>query len=107
MLHVDALSRAPDKPPNKIEPAGFIMKVTAEVDDWVVTMQLKDEKLLNIMAVLRGEMKSDQEKQLKSEYTLHNHRLYHKGEDGLRLCIPKDIRWRIVKYSHDDMSFWS
>lgn len=40
MAHVDALSRAPDQPPNDVEPAGLIMKVTAISDDWLLTMQL-------------------------------------------------------------------
>lgn len=75
MAHVDALSRAPDKPPREMDTITFIMKVTAEVDDWVVSMQLKDEKLMYIIATLRGERDDDQLRQIKAEYCLRNSRL--------------------------------
>lgn len=68
MAHVDALSRAPDKPPREMDTITFIMKVTAEVDDWVVSMQLKDKKLMNIIATLRGERDDDQLRQIMAEY---------------------------------------
>ena len=77
MAHIDALSRAPDKLP------------TADVHDWVVTMQLKYGKVINIKAVLKGEIKSDQEKQIRSEYSLRNLRLYYKDKEGSKLVIPK------------------
>lgn len=45
MAHVDALSRAPVLPATEPDPAGFIMKLEICSDDWVLTMQLKDENL--------------------------------------------------------------
>lgn len=104
MAHVDALSRSPDQPQTEIEPAGFIMNIDS--DDWILTMQLNDDHIKNIMRVLRNELKSEQEKQIKSEYLLEKHRLYRKTKNGLRLVIPKAIRWRIAKYCHDDIGHY-
>ena len=106
MAHVDALSRAPDLPDTKPETAGFIMNVNVCSEDWVLTMQIKDEKLMDIIRILKGELKSDQYRKIKSEYVLKNCRLYYITQSGLRLVIPKAVRWRIAKYCHDDMGHY-
>ena len=54
MTHVDALIRSPDLPALESEPAGFIMNVNVGSEDWVFTMQLRDQELERIIGVLRG-----------------------------------------------------
>lgn len=103
MAHVDGLSRSPDLPPTDIEPAGFVMSVNMTEDDWILMMQMKDDSLKNTISILRNELKSEQAKQIRMDYALHNHRLYRKTKYGLRFVIPKAIRWRIAKLCHDDI----
>lgn len=95
MAHVDAISRAPVEE--------HVSQISIDTTDWLLTMQLQDEGLLNIIMVLRGERKSDQENQIRKDYQLENQRLYRKVDGKLMYVVPKAARWRIVKYYHDDM----
>lgn len=101
LQHVDALSRAPDQPAKEVEPAGFVLNVMTDINDWLLTMQLQDERLREIINVLNGNSQSTQEQNIKSEYQLRNHRLYRKQPDGPRFVVPKGVRWRIVEFCHD------
>ena len=101
LAHVDALSRSPDQIANEVEPAGIVLNIAACTDDWILTMQLQGPSLLLIIDVLNGKSKSDQEKQFQTDYKLQNNRLYRKTPNGLRLVIPKAIRWRITQHCHD------
>lgn len=107
MAHVDALSRAPDQPPNDVETAGLVMKVTATSDDWLLTMQLQDPMLTSLVSVLKKEKISDQETQIRKDYELKDHRLYRRTEEGLRFVVPNSVRWRIVHSCHDDMGHFA
>lgn len=69
-------------------------------------MQINDVKLGNIIQILRGELKSDQHRQLKADYTLQSNRLYRKTQNGPRLVVPNAIRWRILKHCHDDIGHY-
>lgn len=102
--HVDALSRSPQLSPRMSDTvADKIFKVEISQFDWLATMQHKDEKLLEIMKILRGDLKSDRETQLKKEYVLQKNRLYRRLQDKLKWVVPKAVRWRIVKSCHDDV----
>ena len=92
MGHVDALNRSPEP-----EPAGFIMNVNVGSEDWVFTMQLRDEELERIIGVLCLDIQFEQHKQLKTDFTLQNNRLYRRAKDGQRLVVPKAVLWRIAK----------
>lgn len=100
LAHVDALSRAPVEPPSEIQPAGFVLIITSDKPDWLLTMQLQDPSLLDIMKVLRGDVVNEQSNHIKNEYTNKGNRLYRKTSVGLRLVVPKNVRWRIVQQCH-------
>lgn len=82
------------------------MTVQDDSNDWVYTMQLQDEKLNHVIGVLLGKIKSDQHKQIKTEFVLQNRRLYRKTPEGLKFVVPKAVRWRIVKNLHDDVGHY-
>ena len=103
LAHVDGLSRSSDQIANEVEPDGIVLNIADYTDDWILTMQLQDPSLLLIIDVLNGKSKSDQEKQFQTDYKLQNNRLYRKTPNGLRLVIPKAIRWRITQHCHDEM----
>lgn len=102
LAHVDALSREPDLPPEEPEVAGLVFHIATGSDDWLYTMQIQDESLREIIAVLRHERKNDQEKQIRTDYCLKNGRLYRKEKEGLKFVVPKAVRWRITQHNHDN-----
>jgi len=79
MAHVDAMSRAPDWPPGK-SLQEVVRTIISDVDDWLLTMQLQDEALVQIFAVFKGHRTGNQLKQLQADYVIKNHRLYRKVE---------------------------
>ncbi|XP_065358763.1 uncharacterized protein LOC135952674 [Calliphora vicina] len=103
MSHVDALSRAPDPNAPEINEIDRIMSLNIEEEDWLLTMQIQDPDLLNIIAVLRDQKRSPQKEQLNREYSLINRRLYRKEEGKVKFVVPKCVRWRVVKSCHDDV----
>ena len=68
MCHVHALSRAPDKTPPELDEDDRIMSLNVAVEDWLLTMQIQDPDLLNIVAVLKDQKYSPQKTQLKQVY---------------------------------------
>ncbi|XP_036347457.1 uncharacterized protein K02A2.6-like, partial [Rhagoletis pomonella] len=103
----DALSRSPDQPAASVEPAGFIMKVNPNLDDWVYTMQLQDPGLNEVIAILSGATKSPRESELRKEYKLQNKRLDRKEGECIKFVVPKAVRWRIVELYHDQMGHFA
>ena len=103
MTHVDALSRSQNEPAREMETAGFIMKIGIDQNDWLLTMQLQDENLKRIIAVLNGYQKSDDEKHLKEEFRLKDNRLFRKEGGELKFVVPKAVRFRVVQHFHDNM----
>lgn len=103
MQHVDALSRAPVDSANEVQTVGdLIYRIDVTCDDWILTMQSQDPKLLFIIKALKGDVKSDQISPYRKEYTIKNNRLYRNENDKLLLVIPSAVRWRMIKYFHDD-----
>lgn len=103
MSHVDALSRSPVG--NERNEDESVLQIALDTEDWLLTMQLQDTKIREIVDVLRGTRKSQQEKQLRNEYKIEN-RLYRRDGDKLLFVIPKAVRWRIVRYCHDEMGHY-
>jgi len=79
MAHVNGMSRAPYWPPGK-SLQEVVRNIITDVDDWLLTMQLQDEALAQIFAVLKGHRTGNQLKQLQADYVIKNHRLYCKVE---------------------------
>ena len=50
--HVDALSRAPDPTPPKLDEVDRILSLNIAVEDWLLTMQIQDPDLLNIVCLI-------------------------------------------------------
>jgi len=73
MAHVDAMSRAPDWPPGK-SLQEVVRTIITDVDDWLLTMQLQDEALVQIFDVLKGHRTGNQLNQLQADYVIKNHR---------------------------------
>lgn len=86
--HADALGRA--------------RRIEIDQVDWLITMQQQDPKLYKIIQALRGDSKNENIRQLKTDYTLKDARLFRKVEKSLKWVVPAGVRWRIVKSSHDD-----
>lgn len=56
MRHVDALSRAPDEEPREVAVADLnVMTIRISQNDWLLTMQLQDPKMKEIVTVLLNE----------------------------------------------------
>lgn len=86
---MDALSRMPDQPAKEAEPAGLVLTVNTNTNDWLLTMQLQDEKLRQYINILNGTIKSPIEDTVKNDYKLRNHRLYKNQPDGPKFVVPK------------------
>lgn len=103
LAYVDAMSRAPVEPAKEaVDVTERVMRIDITTDDWVVTMQLQDDKLRHIVEVLRGSETTNESKQLHTDYVLKGNRLYRKCNDGHRWVVPNAVRWRVVKSAHDD-----
>jgi len=57
-----------------------VRNIITDVDDWLLTMQLQNEALAQVFAVLKGHRTGNQLKQLQADYVIKNHRLYCKVE---------------------------
>jgi hypothetical protein len=107
MQHVDALSRRPEEGANDPDVATLNVWTTRiSKEDWLLTMQLQDPKLRNIRKVLTEEPRTPEEKQLHVDYKLKNERICRKVDDKLLWVVPKPIRWRVVRGSHDEMGHY-
>lgn len=105
MKHVDALSRNPDptEPSSLTEYA--VMRI--EPADWVLSAQLTDAKIQQVLDILSKPPQTDYERQIYKNYALRNDRLYRITVRGLQWVVPKGMRQRVVRASHDDMGHFS
>lgn len=103
LQYVDAMSRAPFEEPSEVTVVSErVMRIDIDQSDWLITMQRQDPKLVRIFAVLKGELKNDDENQLRTDYEIESGRLYRKVNAKLKWVVPAAVRWRIVKSAHDD-----
>lgn len=102
MMHVDALSRSPYLPANEFNSQDFIMRIQVGDNDWLLTLQLQDKSIVELVAVLKGELQHQQEKQVKKEYALHKNKLYKIINNEHKYVVPKTARWRIIQFCHDN-----
>lgn len=100
--HVDAMSRAPHDPPSNVPSVvDRIMRIDICDEDWLLTMQQQDAKLIEIIKFLQSKSGS-QGSQIGDDYALKNNRLYRKVGGQLKWVVPDAVRWRVVKNAHDD-----
>ncbi|XP_017486578.1 PREDICTED: uncharacterized protein LOC108375015 [Rhagoletis zephyria] len=64
MSHVDALSRSPVGDERNEDES--VLPIALDTEDWLLTMQIQDTKIREIVDVLRGTRKSEQVKHLKN-----------------------------------------
>lgn len=103
LAYVDAMSRAPVEMSREIDcVAECVMRIDIDQCDWLITMQLQDEKLKRIVQVLRGAVMADDEKQIRVDYELEGNRLFRKVGAERKWVVPAGVRWRMLKSAHDD-----
>lgn len=103
MAHVDGMSRMPVLP-QEVSPtvAEAVFQVKTDSDpDWILSMQLQDEKIDEIFKILRNPDHKEY-KQTKLDYELYGGRLYRKVNSERKLLIPHAIRWRMTRTCHDE-----
>lgn len=99
MLHVDALSRNPQLPSVEMEPACLDIFQVESVDrSWVEVLQENDPEVIKIKENIKDKKYMD--------FVIENGKLYRKIVDKLLFFVPKGIRGRIVRSSHDDMGHY-
>lgn len=95
MQHVDCLSRNFE---DEIQ-VNNIVNIT-EIE-WVQAVQLKDEDISKIVAILKSK-KNTENKNYFDNYALKNGILYRKVNGELRWAVPNNCRWLICRLNHDD-----
>ena len=103
MCYLHSLRRVPDSNPPELDEAYRFMRLNVAVEDWLLTIQIQDPDLLNIVAVLKSQKYSSQKTQLKKDYSLVNERIDRKQEGKTKFVVPKSIYWRVVKFCHNDV----
>ena len=104
MRHADALSRNPVEQPETIQPVLHDMwAVEITTEDFLVTMQRQDPKLVEIIGVLGQTPNCRGDRRIHKLYKLGRQRLFRKTASGDKWVVPMRVRWRILKTCHDDM----
>ena len=105
MSHIDALSRHPNEPGKEPEEADLkIYSLRFNGADWLLTMQIQDERLKQIYQILKGGRRdTTEEKQINADYVIEENRICRKTEDGLKWVVPKGVISRVLEESHDRM----
>ncbi|KAL0281608.1 UNVERIFIED_CONTAM: hypothetical protein PYX00_002543 [Menopon gallinae] len=99
MRHVDALSRKPvEEAQELIEDSFKIMDISINDSDWLLAMQMQDEKLKTIHEALKTRKTLG-----KEDFVLKHGRVYRKEGETLKWVVPRTLAWRVIRASHDDM----
>uniref|UniRef100_A0A1Y1LA97 Integrase zinc-binding domain-containing protein n=1 Tax=Photinus pyralis TaxID=7054 RepID=A0A1Y1LA97_PHOPY len=106
MKHVDALSRSPTEETRDVEAADLkINSIRIDKNDWLLTMQLQDNKI-NELAKKLKESSKNEERQLHEDYKIDKHGVYRKIDGATRWLVPKSIIWRVIQDAHDGMGHY-
>lgn len=74
------------------------LRITSK--DWLLTIQMKDEKLKSIKEVLSSVEETPDEKQIHNDYKIKSERIYRKMDGKLKWVVPSAVKWRVVGGSH-------
>ena len=100
---MDALSRSPVEEPIDMETVAENMLVLEiSNSDFLVSMQRRDERLVEIINKLSRDPLCDEDKQIHDNYVFDNHRLYRKVNGRRCWVVPNAVRWRMVRSYHDE-----
>jgi transposase InsO family protein len=101
MQHADALSRNPvdDEPPPTI--------LHLDIDDWVLSSQLADQKLREIRDILKRPPSTAYEHDVYKNYALRNERVYRITVNGIQWVVPKGMRRQVIQQVHDEGGHFS
>lgn len=69
-------------------------------------MQLQDETLRRINEILRRKPTTNEERQVHTDYKLENSRICRKTDNTEKWVVPKEVIWRVIQASHDDMGHY-
>lgn len=106
MKHVDAMSRNPfgDSEHTEIVEGLELLQIEElNVVDWITLSQRKDLKIRELAELLKKKRLNNEEQYIVKDYVLQDGRVYRKMDNNILLVIPKNMRWRILQISHDDM----
>lgn len=97
MCHVDALSRKPNEQSRELEPATLqVDKVDIDINDWLFSMQLQDQKLQEIAKKV-----GDKDKEMQKCYVLDHGRLYKIHNQQKLWVVPKSLRYKVTQDAHE------
>ncbi|CAK9813732.1 Pro-Pol polyprotein [Anthophora plagiata] len=67
---------------------------------------MQDSKLKTVRQVLKGELHSEQGKQIKKEYEFKNNCLYRRDGNELKFVLPATVRGKMLQLYHDQMGHY-
>lgn len=107
MKHVDALSRSPYEVPQVTETVSLdVLNIKPENFDWLLTMQLQDTKIAEIKNTLTRKPNTNEERQVHKDFIFKQNALFRVIDNKLKWVVPKEIVWRVIKSSHDEMGHY-
>ncbi|CAK1600047.1 unnamed protein product [Parnassius mnemosyne] len=104
MQHADSLSRNPLPADDSDSLDLHVLNVVQDKHS-VLAAQLSDPKLKLIKGIL--DRNSTEAKDIRHNYTLNDGKIYRKVGDVLRWAVPRDARWKICQFCHDDSGHFS
>ena len=104
MRHVDALSRNPVEPGSGTAPVlEEMLQIELSNEDFLVTLQRQDPKLVLIIDTLGRDPLTDEDRQVQQNYDLVQNRLMRIVNGRKMWVVPNRVRWRLVSCYHDEM----
>lgn len=100
MSHVDALSRN-SKLTDIVDDSCYTV-YHIEKDNWLLTLQMMDPDISRIVKILKPE-NDEESKDIKNNYVIRDHKVYRKVDDRLCLVVPRNARFQVCRFNHDDM----
>ena len=78
-----------------------VLQVHISDENWIYSLQLQDEEIAKISTVLNKKPENEIEHQVHTDYDLQEGRVYRKVNNQIKLFLPKGVRNRVLRYSHD------
>ncbi|KAL0269376.1 UNVERIFIED_CONTAM: hypothetical protein PYX00_007131 [Menopon gallinae] len=95
---IEDLMRPVEEAQELIEDSFKIMDISINDSDWLLAMQMQDEKLKTIHEALKTRKTLG-----KEDFVLKHGRVYRKEGETLKWVVPRTLAWRVIRASHDDM----
>ncbi|XP_018784248.1 PREDICTED: uncharacterized protein LOC108966005 [Bactrocera latifrons] len=94
--HVDALSRCPNESAKETDVTLRVDKVSITSDDWLLSMQLQDNNIKQIVEKIKNK-----DKQILKEFCIEKDRLFRIEKEKKLRVVPKALRHKMLEECHD------